>query len=381
MGMTHIFFAMNVREITKQLNDASPDGGWLQSEVWRAFQEAAGHRTLHFESVDAWANVVEYVLPIVGKYWYVARGPLQKSNIKYQISKSIEHKLNQGLVEGEVGNPGVGSEGRDLNDEQAVLMLWERIEQEARKEGIGWIRFDPVSDKLLRVLEQVGSGDLRKAPHDMQPREIFVVDISQSEEELLADMKPKTRYNIRLAEKHGVRIIEASNEEQYQQAFLDMIDRTAARKGIDFHPRLYYETFFCVVPKEYWELLVAEHVGGVLAANLLVFFGDAATYLYGASGDEGREHMAPYLLQWEGMLRARERGCARYDFGGVNTVGERLSLSGVTRFKRGFAPSVKAIQFSGSYDRVLKESHYRLYRALQMSKNFVIKAKRHLTKK
>lgn len=346
-----LFYAMSASEsLTKHLNVASPDGGWLQSNTWRAFQGTVGHRTFHFESDDAWANVIEYTLPIVGKYWYVPRGPIQFSGIR--------------------------------NQESGIGIVWEKIEQEARTEEVGWIRFDPMDEALLQVLsiEQGNDSLVRKAPHDMQPREILVIDSSQSDTALLSDMKPKTRYNIRLAEKRGVRVL-PTHEKRYQDAFLDMIDRTAARKGIDFHPRSYYEAFFRSVPEEYWELLIAERLGVLLAANLVVFFGDTATYLYGASGDDGRENMAPHLLQWEGMRRARERGCGRYDFGGVDTIGSRASLSGVTRFKKGFSSSVKAIQFPGSYDRILKRSHYQLYRSIQMSKNFVIKAKRHLTKK
>lgn len=334
---------MDETERISWLNAHCADGGFLQSEGWRAFGEYEGFHTEHFEVEGFWANVIEYRLPLVGKYWYVPRGPV------------IELPTSD-------------------------LKGWEKLLGEAKKRNIGWIRVEPGDEEAVkRMREWSEPYGMEKAIHDMQPREIFVVDISPNEGDLLAGMKPKTRYNVRLAEKRGVEVSLARDETSIAD-FLRMIRSTAARNGIAAHPESHYRALLDAFSHETLELLVARHERGVLAAILVSFFGDTATYLHGASEDTHRELMAPFLLQFRAMQEAKRRGCGRYDLGGVDTDGVRTSLAGVTRFKRGFAESVKTIRSMGSYDIMLVPSRFLLYKAISMSKAFVIRAVRGLTK-
>jgi lipid II:glycine glycyltransferase (peptidoglycan interpeptide bridge formation enzyme) len=207
----------------------------------------------------------------------------------------------------------------------------------------------------------------------MQPREIFVIDITKSEEELLAQMKPKTRYNIRLAEKHGVRVF-ATREKKYQQAFFDLIEATARRKEISPHPKNYYATFFDAFPPEMCQLFVAEYQGRVLVANIFIMYQGRAIYLHGGSSSEQRDVMAPFLLQWEQIKYAKEHGCTEYDFGGVRTLATSYQIpttnswGGITRFKLGFSPSTTPTIFPGSYDMILDPVAYRFYNLIRRSK-------------
>lgn len=213
----------------------------------------------------------------------------------------------------------------------------------------------------------------------MQPQEILVVDISKSENEILARMKSKARYNVRLAEKRGVEV-SIERDEASLREFLRMIRETAVRNGIATHPEERYQNFFESFPKETLELLVARRGGVTLAAILVSFFGDTATYLHGASSDDDRGSMAPFLLQFFAMKEAKRRGCMRYDLGGVDTTGKRASLAGVTRFKVGFAETVKTISFPGTYDIVLFRSRFFVYEIFGMSKIIVKNGVRFLTK-
>jgi len=161
----------------KFIRSNSPDGGFLQSEEWRRFQESVGRRVFCVPSPPAplpstgeggsgfYASIIEHSLPIVGKYFYTPRGP---------------------IVSGQNGMP----ELIDL----------------AKKEKAGWIRIEPATENILDTIRKNIKYKITKSPHDVQPKEIFIIDIDKSEEELLAGMKSKTRYNIRLAEKKGVRI-------------------------------------------------------------------------------------------------------------------------------------------------------------------------------
>lgn len=199
----------------------------------------------------------------------------------------------------------------------------------------------------------------------MQPKEILIVGISGSEEDLLAGMKQKTRYNVRLAEKKGVTVF-ASREEKYIEEFLRLVKVTAQRDKITAHPENYYRKMFEAIPQDVLKLYVAEYQGKIIAANLVLFFGRTATYLHGASDNIHREVMAPYLLQWQAMLDAKKAGYTQYDLGGVKTGDARgKSWEGISRFKTGFAPDIEPTRFPGCYDIIIKPGRYNLYRTLQ----------------
>ncbi|QQS21146.1 MAG: peptidoglycan bridge formation glycyltransferase FemA/FemB family protein [Candidatus Moraniibacteriota bacterium] len=336
---------MNQEESRIFLNSACPDGGLLQSEPWRFFQEKEGLRTYHFESEALWANVLEHSLPLVGRYWYIPRGPVLKS----------------------VLSPHAQS-------------YWQEVVSEARTLGVPWIRVEPRDEEVLQALKKWSAPySLLPARHDMQPREIAVLDITPPETELLSAMKPKTRYHIGLAEKRGVLVTCERSEEVFED-FVRLTEETARRNNITPHTREHYRNFRKFFPSETLECFVARHNGAVIAAILVSFFGKTATYLHGASSTQERNTMASFLLQWEAIREAKRRGCADYDFGGIDTKGIRPSLSGVTRFKRGFGKNVKIISFPGSFDIPLSQSRYMLYNWISMSRNSVKNATMFLTK-
>ena len=211
----------------------------------------------------------------------------------------------------------------------------------------------------------------------MQPREILVLDISKSEEEILAGMKQKTRYNIKLSQKRGVSVKAISNfqfpiSKQYTEEFIRLVKITAKRDTITAHPESYYRKMLEIIPPEILKLYVAEYEGKVICTNLILFFGRMATYMHGASDNENRNIMAPYLMQWQQILDAKKKGCEKYDFGGVKIedIGGK-SWAGVTKFKTGFAPDTNPTHFPGCYDIILKPWKYNLYRILQKAKKIL----------
>ena len=115
-------------------------------------------------------------------------------------------------------------------------------------------------------------------------------------------------------------------------------------------------------------------------ANLVLFYGETCTYMHGASDDEYRNVMAPYILQWQQIKDAKKAGCRRYDFGGVSTnyesstnvriTNKTKSWAGITKFKTGFSPKTAATRFPGSYDVVINAKKYYLYRFIQKIKAF-----------
>ncbi|MDP3957751.1 MAG: peptidoglycan bridge formation glycyltransferase FemA/FemB family protein [bacterium] len=341
---------------------------FLQSEEWMKFQEATGREVVRLSQDGFSANGIMHTLPLVGKYLYTPRWPSSRiSNYSFESEP----------------------EGSSLKVDDQFLIS--KLIEKAEEKKVNWVRIEPQTEEVLEMirkeivtlrLTQSGNLAMTKAPHDVQPRETFVMDITPSLETLLAQMKPKTRYNIGLAEKRGVKVF-ATREEKYQEAFLDLITTTADRKEIVPHPRAYYQKFFTDLPEDMCQLFVAEYEGRILAANLLIIYGTRVTYLHGGSGNEHRDVMAPYLLQWEQMKLAKERGCTEYDFGGVraepNTKYQILntkSWGGITRFKMGFSPQTQPTVFPGAYDIILNHSKYALYNRLRMFKeNFLLMKK------
>jgi lipid II:glycine glycyltransferase (peptidoglycan interpeptide bridge formation enzyme) len=336
----------------------SPDGGFLQSDEWRKFQEAVGRKNFNISiphpnplpqagegDFGFWANIIEHQLPIVGKYFYIPRGPIiQSSDFSFH---------------GKSGNSSKPSFFREL------INL-------AKENKAGWVRIEPANNEILEIIKKIVGTNFKfvRSPHDMQPKEILVIDITKSEEELLVEMKQKTRYNIKLAEKKGVKvscIMYNVSSIDYFNRFIELVKITAERDKITPHPESYYRKMFETIPDDILKLYVAEYQGEIIAANLMIFYGKTATYLHGASDNQRRNLMAPYLLQWQAIRDAKKNGCEKYDLGGINTkTGE-----GITKFKLGFAPYTKPVEFPGSWDIMINLFRYRTYRIIQKFKSLL----------
>ncbi len=206
----------------------------------------------------------------------------------------------------------------------------------------------------------------RISPHNIQPPRTITIDIKDNEETILAKMKPKCRYNIRLAEKKGV-TVRAWND---IQSFHEMMTVTGGRDNFGVHSKEYYQRAYELFhQKGTCELLVAEYEDKPLAALMVFANGKRAWYVYGASNDQERNRMPTYLLQWEAIRWAKARGCDEYDLWGVPDENEETleanfetrheGLWGVYRFKRGFGGEVK--RAAQAMDRVYNPLLYWTY--------------------
>ena len=202
--------------------------------------------------------------------------------------------------------------------------------------------------------------------HNIQPPRTIVLDIKDTEEAILARMKQKCRYNIRLAEKKGVTVRAWDDIE----GFHAMMQVTGGRDGFGVHSLDYYRRAYELFhPTSACELLVAEFEGRPLAALMVFANGRRAWYVYGASNDEERNRMPAYLLQWEAIRWAKARGCEEYDLWGVPDENEDIlevnfetrhdGLWGVYRFKRGFGGEIR--RAAQALDRVYNPLLYKLY--------------------
>lgn len=198
----------------------------------------------------------------------------------------------------------------------------------------------------------------------IQFRNTVLLDLSASEEQLLARMKQKTRYNIRLAEKKGVRV-RAGTPDDLPLLF-KIYAETSVRDGFVIRDEEYYRTVwttFMASREPACEALIADVDGEPAAALFLFSFARRAYYIYGMSRRAHREKMPNYLLQWEAMRRAKARGCNVYDlWGAPDEFGPDDDLWGVFRFKQGLGGQV--VRTLGAWDFPASPFWYRAYTQL-----------------
>ena len=246
--------------------------------------------------------------------------------------------------------------------------FWREIDSVCRQNHAMFTKIEPDlwEDNQPKHDFRIMNYKLRTSPHNIQPPRTMIVDIKGSEDEILARMKQKTRYNIRLAEKKGVTVRAWDDI----KAFHDMLLITGGRDGFGIHSREYYQRAYELLqPRGMAEILVAEYQDKPLAALFVARHGNHAYYLYGASTDEERNRMPTYLLQWEAMKWAKARGCEEYDLWGVPDEDEATleanfekrhdGLWGVYRFKRGFGGELK--RGAQAMDRVYNAFLYWAY--------------------
>lgn len=211
--------------------------------------------------------------------------------------------------------------------------------------------------------------NLRRCNSDILPTNTVLLDLTLSEEELLAAMKPKTRYNIHLAQRKGVEVTTGSlNElETWYKLYLD----TAHRNGLHVNDIRYFQSVLAAkmenrdLPVQV-KLLIASLDGEPLAAMFLLISSHRATYLYGASSSCRRNCMSTYALQWEAIRTARACGCTEYDMFGISPCAlPSHPMYGLYRFKMGFGGEV--YHQLGCWDYPLDESAYSLLQAGELS--------------
>lgn len=309
------------------------DFGWLQSWSWGDFQISLKRKIWRLAVVDQ-NNKIQLVALIIKQplkfgwsYFYCPRGPVTIQNNYQKISVLFN-------------------------------LLLEKIESIGRAERAIFFRLEPAwpaDDDRLRFLRQMNFS----ASGQVQPKQTLILDLKKNPEETLAAMKPKTRYNLKLAEKHGLTI---DRGEKYFNDFWRLMTQTAKRDRFHSHPQKYYQKMVAnfSAQGDLW-LLVAKDQTRVVAANLVVFWGKWAVYLHGASDYDYRDKMPPYLLQWAAISEARKRGAMFYDFWGV----DRKKWPGVTRFKQGFCPRQSFTRYVGSFDRPLKILWYNVYKMMK----------------
>jgi peptidoglycan pentaglycine glycine transferase (the first glycine) len=260
--------------------------------------------------------------------------------------------------------PAFRDEDSDAEKEQVFRAILNLLEEKRRKDQhrVSHLCINP---RWVELPSFVKSYQFQESEHFYgSPRDIQCIDLSSPESTILAQMKQKCRYSIGVARRHGVSVVEDLSRKGVKD-FLSIYTETFIRKHWRGHNSDFFEPLVSLIlESKSGSIFFAEYQGVRIATALVVFFGSTATYYHGGSRDIHRNVMAPYLLHFEIMRKAKHLGCRYYDMGGVSPEGEAAnSWTGFSIFKRKFGG--RELRFVPSLEYVYDPIAYQEWKALR----------------
>jgi len=263
----------------------------------------------------------------------------------------------------------IGYCARSVSPDDELLKY---LEAYGREHNLIFIKFEPnqynPANYELRTTNYVTS------PTPLFPNWTQILDLTESEDALMKNLKSKTRYNIRYAEKNGVTIFENSSPEGFE-TFAELYFETVSRQTYHGHDRSYHRNVWNNLKNNIAHILLAEHEGTVLAAYELFLFNNILYYPYGGSSAQKRNLMASNLLMWEAIRFGKRMGATRFDMWGSlqPDYDKSKEWAGFTRFKEGYG--TEFVQFVGSYDLVIKPLLYPIYNVAYKLRDMLLRAR------
>jgi len=295
----------------------------LQAKEWGDFREKTGVKVIRIDNLQLTIHLIPHTRYAIG---YLPRGSLPTKQMLIELQRI----------------------GRD---EKCVF-----------------IQLEPNIENIENLKPKLHNLGLIPAAHPLLTKYTFVLDLTQSEEELLKNMHPKTRYNIRVAEKKGVKVTEDNSAKAFAE-YLKLTKATTQRQAFYAHSENYHRLMWETLRSQTSEkltahLLKATYGNEVLVTWILFVLGDTLYYPYGASSNNHREVMASNLIMWEAIKFGKKLGLKKFDMWGA--LGPNPDIKdpwyGFHRFKQGYGG--KLIEFVGSYDLVINQKMYFVYKLM-----------------
>ena len=252
-------------------------------------------------------------------------------------------------------------------DEAAVRTFFDGVRDVAERESAHTVKVEPEffarQQHVKDLLEDIG---FHKFRWDLHARATMAIDLTPSEEDLMAKMKKDTRYGVRRAGREGIEVVE-DNSAEAREAFWQMFEQTAGRKDFWYRPKGYqFDAWQSMYDTGRAHLFFAMHEGERLAGAITYKFGDKVWYVQAAAVDHKRNLQPTYLLQWEIMRWAKQNGATRYDMMAIPTPDEMHKdhpWYGVYKFKAGFGGDVE--EFPGCLDLPVKSAQAKLWNRIE----------------
>ncbi len=360
-----------VKKIAVSDDDARVPGDAASDSKWDAF--VARHAYSQFLQTSVWATL--------------------KSRFEWQASQVIV-----GSVDAPIGGASILLRRAagitvayvprgpvvDWGDREATRRVMAAVADQARTLGATVLLVEPELTDSPAAQQQLRQLGLQRSPNTIQPPSTVMLDIDGDEDAVMARMKSKWRYNVRLAERKGVTVRHLQRDEL--PIFCKLMAETAARDRFAVHSDAYYRAAFDLFTPKMGAFLLAEYNGAPLGALVVLCCGKMAWYVWGASRNHERSRMPNHALQWAAMRWARAQGATRYDFWGIpDEIGKIAvgladgsgagtpvdaipldlellpshDLWGVYRFKQGFGGDV--VRHAGTWEMALQPLGYRLF--------------------
>ena len=330
----------------------SKENNIFQSRAWADFQEAVGREVIELDGSFFYKGKL-----LKGKsYFFCPKGPVSVNSKQLTVNNFSKDKS----------------------------LIFTRIEpsQALESENLKKVnKYSPLSQQY-------------------SPKQTLVLDLTKTEEELLAGMKSKHRYNTRLAEKKGLTVKSGYSKEEVDDFYKLSLEISERDKTYSPHPKEYYEKMAEILVPNNNLIILTVYLGKKpLSSLIILFYNDTTIYLHGASSNDLREFMPNHLAQWEAIKEAKKRDCKYYDFWGI--AAERMPLTshsgdldanrerpesnrswtsqddniswaidenhpwaGITKFKMGFAKigeTGEVVKFPGAYDLILNQFWYKMF--------------------
>jgi lipid II:glycine glycyltransferase (peptidoglycan interpeptide bridge formation enzyme) len=309
----------------------------VQSPIWEKFKQAFGTQTIRVGEV----YYTKHAIPFTGKF-YAYCPKVDPFKIDFVALRTSLEKEKCAAINFDVPNILVDSSN---------------------------------AEKAKEVFESAGC---TLSPKSTFTKYNLILDLRPSEEELLANMHPKHRYNIKLAQKKGVTVREATSQDDFE-IFYELAIKTSERQGFYIHPKNYYQKIWEVLGAEkVARILIADYKGKPLASWMFFIYDGVIYYPYGGSSDEYQNLQASNLLGWEGILLGKGNNCREFDMWGAsaNPDDKNDPYWGFTNFKMKFGP--KHVQYIPSYDLVLNPILYKAFNTANKLRWIVLKTRKSL---
>jgi len=262
--------------------------------------------------------------------------------------------------------------GPDITDE-----MLNEVTKIAKTENAIFVKFEPdVINKKLGHFR-----NLKKSPKVAFYPHTFLIDLTKSENQLLEEMHPKTRYNIRIANRHGVEIREETNDKGFE-IYLKILFETTKRQGFYLHTQKYHRDLWKQLKNTGMvHIMLASYQNEVLSAFMIFKLKDQLFYPYGASLHTNRQVMAQNLLMWEVIKLGQKLKCKTFDMWGC--LGPRAKETengfGFHRFKQGYGGQL--VEYVGTYDLIINPTFYKIYNSVDKIRWKLLRFKAKISRK
>lgn len=288
-----------------------PEANFLQSWTWGEFQTALHKKVWHIALVSQLDNAIVGCALVVkevakrGTYFTIAGGPLL--------------------------------DWQDANAGDQFSTLMTEIKSLAHAEGAGFIRLRPQALDTAEMRQLMQRSGLVESPMHVTADLTIRLDITQTPDEILAQMRKSTRYEIRRCEKLGITVRMSEDADEIRQFYDHQLELAQKHGFVPFGYDFLYEQFRAFVAKKQVALFHSYQDGQLLASAFIIFYNREAVYHYGISTPENQKLPGSYACQWAAILEAQNRGCTHYNFWGIAPADQpQHRFAGVTLFKQGF---------------------------------------------